>query len=64
MDRSELRQGIIEILVKPLKVSYQQYADEAMAQGAINQAEEILTLIDAEMAQRELLITQLQEDAK
>lgn len=64
MNRPELRQRIIEILVKPLKVPYQQDAAEMMVQGAINQAEEILALIDEEMAQRELLIEQLQDDIR
>lgn len=49
LDRPELRQRIIEILVKPLKLPYQEDAAEMIVQGSINQAEEILVLFDTEL---------------
>lgn len=44
-DWEEMRQRIIEILVKPLKLPYQEDAAEMMVQGEIKKAEEICQLI-------------------
>lgn len=47
-----LLKEIKEILIKPLKISYQQFADEAIVQGAINQAEEILAKVKQRYEQK------------
>lgn len=51
--RDRARQRVIEILVKPLKVPYQEDAAVMMVQGCINQAEEILSIPELAVVDRE-----------
>lgn len=50
--RDRVRQKAIEILIKPLKIPYQTDAAEMMVQGAINQAEEILSISELAIVDR------------